>query len=120
MTRDPPPRETTGGTIRVGIGGWRFDPWRDTFYPPDLKRTDELRYASSVLAAIEINATFYRTQTEATFTAWRDTVPRGFVFAVKAPRAADLQGFLRRLLKAGPKPTGNLKVAVDVEPQSFL
>ena len=39
---------------------------------------------------------------------------------MKARRSADLQGFLRRLLKAGPKPTGSLKVAIDVEPQSFL
>ena len=39
---------------------------------------------------------------------------------VKAPRSADLQGFLRRLLADGPKPHGNLKVAVDVDPQSFM
>ena len=43
-----------------------------------------------------------------------------FRLLVKARRTADLQDFLRRLLKVGPKPTGNLKVAVDVEPQSFL
>ena len=39
---------------------------------------------------------------------------------VKAPRSADLQGTLRAILAAGPKPTGSLRVAVDVEPQSFL
>ena len=39
---------------------------------------------------------------------------------VKAPRSVDLQGFLRRLLADGPKPHGNLKVAVDVDPQSFM
>ena len=76
------------GAIRIGIGGWRFDPWRETFYPPSVKRADELRHAASVLTAIEINATFYRTQTEATFRTWRGEVPDGFVFAVKAPRAA--------------------------------
>ncbi len=76
------------GTIRVGIGGWSFAPWRETFYPPEVRSADELRHAASVLTAIEINATFYRTQTEATFRKWRDAVPDGFVFAVKAPRAA--------------------------------
>ena len=76
------------GTTRIGIGGWSFDPWRQTFYPPSVKRADELRYAASTLSAIEINATFYRTQTEATFRKWRSEVPDGFVFAVKAPRAA--------------------------------
>ncbi len=76
------------GTVRIGIGGWSFDPWRETFYPAAVKRADELRHAASVLTAIEINATFYRTQTEATFTHWRAQVPDGFLFAVKAPRAA--------------------------------
>ncbi len=43
-----------------------------------------------------------------------------FRLLVKATRSADLQGFLRRILAEGPKPTGSLRVAVDVEPQSFL
>ena len=79
-------RETTG--IRIGIGGWSFEPWRETFYPDGVKRADELRWAATQLDAIEINATFYRTQTERTFRAWRDAVPEGFCFTVKAPRAA--------------------------------
>ena len=76
------------GAIRIGIGGWSFAPWRETFYPPEVRSADELRHAASVLTAIEINATFYRTQTEATFRKWRGAVADGFVFAVKAPRAA--------------------------------
>ena len=43
-----------------------------------------------------------------------------FRLAAKAPRAADLQGFLRALLAAAPSPRGGVKVAVDVDPQSFL
>ena len=43
-----------------------------------------------------------------------------FRLLVKAPRSADLQGCLRAILAAGPKATGSLRVAVDVEPQSFL
>jgi len=39
---------------------------------------------------------------------------------VRAPRAADLQGFLRAWLAAGPKEKGGVRVAVDVDPQSFL
>lgn len=74
--------------IRVGIGGWVFPAWRDTFYPPALKRADELRYAASRLGAIEINATFHRTQTEASFRSWRAQAPDGFTFAVKASRGA--------------------------------
>ena len=74
--------------IHVGIGGWTFAPWRGAFYPPGLPHAKELAYASSRLSAIEINGTFYRTQTPASFVKWRNDVPDGFIFAVKAPRVA--------------------------------
>jgi uncharacterized protein YecE (DUF72 family) len=73
--------------IRVGIGGWTFAPWRGAFYPEGLKHDDELRYAASKLTSIEINGTFYRTQSPASFAKWRDETPDGFVFAVKGHRA---------------------------------
>lgn len=72
------------GTIRTGIGGWTFEPWRGTFYPADLPKAKEADYAVSHLGTIEINGTFYRTQTPATFAKWRDAAPGGFVYAVKA------------------------------------
>jgi primosomal protein N' (replication factor Y) (superfamily II helicase) len=39
---------------------------------------------------------------------------------VKSPRAFDLSGYLRGWLAAAPKIKGNLKLEVDVDPQSFL
>ncbi len=72
--------------VHVGIGGWTFAPWRGPFYPAGLTHAKELAYAASKLTAIEINGTFYRTQTPASFKKWRSEVPDGFVFAVKAPR----------------------------------
>ena len=72
--------------IRVGIGGWSYAPWRGTFYPADLKQADELRYASRRLTTIEINGTFYRTQTAASFRKWREETPDDFVFSVKGHR----------------------------------
>lgn len=74
--------------IRVGIGGWTFEPWRGVFYPEGLPHKRELAYASRQLTSIEINATFYRTQTAASFAKWRDETPDDFVFSVKAPRYA--------------------------------
>ncbi len=74
--------------IRVGIGGWTFDAWRGTFYPAGLKHDQELEYASRQLTAIEINGTYYRTQSPATFAKWRDSTPADFVFSVKATRFA--------------------------------
>ena len=43
-----------------------------------------------------------------------------FRLLVKAPRRTDLQGFLRALAEAAPPPRGGVKVAFDVDPQSFL
>lgn len=73
--------------IRVGIGGWDFDDWRKTFYPPGLKKADALKYASRVLTTIEINATFYKAQGAESFRRWREETPDNFVFAVKGHRA---------------------------------
>jgi uncharacterized protein YecE (DUF72 family) len=75
-------------TIRVGIGGWNYEPWEETFYPPKLAAAKQLEYAASKVTAIEINATFYRTQTAASFKKWASVTPENFKFSVKAPRAA--------------------------------
>ncbi|MGD9544572.1 MAG: DUF72 domain-containing protein [Methylocystis sp.] len=74
--------------IHVGVGGWNYAPWRETFYPPGLTHKRELEYASRKLTSIEINATYYRTQSAASFAKWRDETPQGFIFSVKAPRFA--------------------------------
>ena len=84
--------------IRVGIGGWTYEPWRGTFYPAALKQADELNYASRHLTAIEINGTFYHAQSAASFRKWRDATPDRFVFSVKGHRAIVNS---RRLAEAG-------------------
>ncbi|MDR5777852.1 DUF72 domain-containing protein [Caballeronia sp. LZ065] len=76
------------GRIRVGIGGWTFEPWRGTFYPADLVQKRELEYASRALTSIEVNGTFYGSQKPASFIKWRDETPDDFVFSLKAPRYA--------------------------------
>lgn len=73
-------------SIKVGIGGWNFAPWRDNFYPKGLPQRRELEYASRHLTAIEINSTFYRAQKPAVYAKWRDETPPGFAFSLKAPR----------------------------------
>lgn len=70
--------------VRVGIGGWTFEPWRGLFYPPGLPHAQELAFASRQVNAIEINGTFYRAASPKTYAHWRAQVPDGFVFAVKA------------------------------------
>ncbi|WP_395673328.1 DUF72 domain-containing protein [Inquilinus sp.] len=72
--------------IRVGIGGWTFEPWRETFYPKGLAQKRELEYASSQVTSIEINGTYYGSHKPETFAKWREETPDGFVFSVKGTR----------------------------------
>jgi uncharacterized protein YecE (DUF72 family) len=74
--------------IRVGIGGWTYEPWRDNFYPKGLAQSKELEYASRKVTAIEVNGTYYSTFKPPTFAKWRDETPEDFVFSLKANRFA--------------------------------
>jgi uncharacterized protein YecE (DUF72 family) len=74
--------------IRVGVGGWTFEPWRNNFFPAGWPHSRELEYASRQLTAIEVNGTYYSSQKPATFAKWRDETPSDFVFSLKASRFA--------------------------------
>jgi uncharacterized protein YecE (DUF72 family) len=74
------------GTIRIGISGWTYTPWRGVFYPKKLPQKRELAYAANIFPSIEINGTFYGLQRPEPFGRWRDETPDGFVFAVKGSR----------------------------------
>ena len=74
--------------IRVGVGGWTFEPWRDNFFPEGWPHARELEYASRHLTAIEVNGTYYSSQKPATFAKWRQETPDDFVFSLKASRFA--------------------------------
>jgi uncharacterized protein YecE (DUF72 family) len=85
---DNPTTSTHVQPIRVGVGGWTYEPWRDNFFPKGLPHSQELHYASRRLSAIEVNGTYYSTFKPATFAKWRDQTPEGFVFSLKANRFA--------------------------------
>src|SRR3569623_1401295 len=72
--------------IRVGIGGWTYEPWRGTFFPDKWPHKRELENASRQQTAIEVNGTYYSGFTPETFAGWAKDVPDDFVFAVKAAR----------------------------------
>ncbi|HEX8623225.1 MAG TPA: DUF72 domain-containing protein [Allosphingosinicella sp.] len=74
------------GAIRVGVGGWDFDPWRQSFYPPKLPRAKQLEHMASRLTAVEINATYYKLQKPELFALWAKAAPEGFRFALKGSR----------------------------------
>jgi uncharacterized protein YecE (DUF72 family) len=76
----------TDHVVRVGIGGWTYEPWRGSFYPAKLPKKSELEYAARAFGAIEINATFYGRQSPKSWENWEKSVPDGFQFSVKGSR----------------------------------
>jgi len=101
-------------SIRIGIGGWTFSPWRSTFYPKGLPHNKELEYAASKLSSIEVNGTFYRSQSPVTFRKWASEVPDGFVFSIKGSRFVTNRRVLKeagesieRFLNSGVTELGN-------------
>lgn len=87
------------GKIRIGIGGWSFEPWRGVFYPVGLRQKDEMAYAVSQMTAIEINGTYYSTQSRKSFATWAAAAPAGFEFSAKASRFCTNR---KILAEAGP------------------
>jgi len=73
-------------SIRIGISGWRYEPWRGVFYPKDLPQRAELHYASRILPTIEINGSFYSLQRPESYARWYAETPDDFMFTVKGPR----------------------------------
>ena len=73
-------------TVRIGISGWRYAPWRGPFYPPGLPQRAELTYAARRFSTIEINGSFYALQRPESYAQWYAETPEGFVFSLKGGR----------------------------------
>src|SRR5690606_6117383 len=72
--------------VWVGTSGWRYPPWRGTFYPRGLAQRRELQYLSRRVSSIEINGSFYSLQRPESYRAWAAQTPDDFVFSVKGGR----------------------------------
>ncbi|MFW6180329.1 MAG: DUF72 domain-containing protein [Spirochaetota bacterium] len=72
--------------IRIGTSGWNYPHWSGPFYPRDLNQDRWLRFYAERFSTVEINNSFYNLPAAGVFRSWRDSVPRGFVFSVKASR----------------------------------
>ena len=73
-------------SVRVGCSGWQYKHWRGDFYPAELSAARWLEHYAARFDTVEINNSFYRLPTAATFASWRQRAPRGFLYAVKASR----------------------------------
>src|ERR1700733_10923904 len=102
----------SAGAIRIGIGGWAFEPWRGVFYPEGHSQKRELEFASRKVTSIEINGTYYSTFKPDSWRKWRDETPDGFVFSVKASRFSTN----RKILAEGAESTAsNFFVAMNCQ-----
>lgn len=106
--------ERITGQILVGTSGWHYPHWKSLFYPEDVARADWLAFYGERLPGVEVNNSFYRLPEASTIDEWREATPKGFVFAVKAPRTithlkklrnceSSVEGFLVRLERFGTK-----------------
>ena len=73
-------------TIRVGISGWTYHPWRGDFYPTGLRQRDELSFVAERMNSVEVNGSFYSLQRRSAYASWAEAVPPDFEFAVKGGR----------------------------------
>ena len=53
-------------SLHIGTSGWAYPEWKPAFYPAGLPQSRFLAHYSAELTSCEINATFYRLQSEST------------------------------------------------------
>lgn len=71
-------------TLYVGTSGYSYKEWKGTFYPEKIPAKEMLSYYAARLPAVEINNTFYRLPQKSVLENWKEQVPAGFRFSVKA------------------------------------
>jgi len=72
--------------VRIGISGWRYEPWRGVFYPEGLAQRRELEFCAQHFSTVELNGSFYSLQRPEYYDAWYRETPPGFLFSVKGSR----------------------------------
>jgi len=72
--------------LYAGTSGFSYPEWKGSFYPAGLPASEMLQFYSRAFPTVEINNSFYRYPTEETLRQWKQTVPEGFVFTMKAHR----------------------------------
>ncbi|NGX27543.1 MAG: hypothetical protein K940chlam6_01481, partial [Chlamydiae bacterium] len=60
--------------------------WKGPYYPKDLPAKDFLSQYAEDFQTVEVNNTFYKLPEISTLKHWKGTVPKDFIFSVKASR----------------------------------
>jgi uncharacterized protein YecE (DUF72 family) len=72
--------------LRIGVSGWKYESWRNDFYPKGLTQSRELEFISRQMNSVEINGSFYSLQRPASYARWADETPDDFLFSVKGSK----------------------------------
>src|SRR5579875_12276 len=72
------------GKLYCGTSGFAYPSWKPDFYPEKLASSKFLSYYATRLNAVEVNYTYRRLASEATFDKWMQATPEGFLFLPKA------------------------------------
>jgi uncharacterized protein YecE (DUF72 family) len=91
--------------IHVGCAGWNVPGAVHESFPATGSHL--VRYAS-VLPAVEINSSFYRSHRATTYERWRDSVPESFRFSAKVPKAITHEARLKDVDEALEKFIGEV------------
>ena len=70
----------------IGTMGWSYPFWAENFYPKGVSSSSYLTEYSKHFDTVEIDSTFYRIPSEATFQKWKGQTPDGFLFSAKFPQ----------------------------------
>jgi uncharacterized protein YecE (DUF72 family) len=74
------------GKVLIGTSGWTYASWKGPFYPKEMPSRSFLEFYAGEFPTTEVNYSFYHLPKPSTYERWRESVPAGFVFAVKASR----------------------------------
>ena len=74
-------------TVHIGTSSWYFETWRGVFYPEKLPKRESLAYYATRFNTVEVNTSFYALPKPTSLIQWVESVPEGFTFALKFPKA---------------------------------
>ena len=76
----------SGTVIHIGTSGFYNKAWVGIFYPEGMPGKEWFSYYCQHFNTFEINATFYKFPTLRVMQNWYNRAPKGFIYAVKAPK----------------------------------
>jgi uncharacterized protein YecE (DUF72 family) len=83
--------EPRTSTVTVGTCGFSYRDWVGPVYPPETKAAEMLELYAERFAIVEIDATYYRIPSLATFASMARRTPPSFRFTAKVPNSATHQ-----------------------------